>query len=197
MRISLRESWNTFTVLGEIAFMNDVEWCYSLYREILVDLSKTWKNIKRNYTSLSKFLSSKSTCTYNDFNHRNFDRISEPLKFRRYLYFRQVVRSANCPFGKISVRQNVRSAKRPFGKTSVGKMSIRSAKCLSAKCLSAKCPGTEHARLLYICWHLWFGFTAENLRIYKVLCWLKMQNFKFTFHKNKLYQLERSQQSIN
>jgi hypothetical protein len=32
---------------------------------------------------------------------------------------RQVVLSASCPFGKLSVRQNVRSAKCPFGKTSV------------------------------------------------------------------------------
>jgi hypothetical protein len=95
-------------------------YCYSLYREFSVNLSKTWKNIKWNYTSLSKFLSSKSTI--NDFNHRNFDRISELLKFRRYLYFRQNVRSSHCPFGKMSIRQNVRSAKRPFGKTSVGKM---------------------------------------------------------------------------
>jgi hypothetical protein len=55
----------------------------------------------------------------NDFNHRNFDRVSEPLKFRRYLYFRQVVRSSNCPFGKMSVRQNVCLAKRPFCKMSV------------------------------------------------------------------------------
>jgi hypothetical protein len=131
--------------------MNDVEWCYnSLYREISVNLSKTWKNIKRNYTSLSKFLSSKSTI--NDFNHRNFDRVSEPLKFRRYLYFRQNVRSSNCPFGKMSIRQTC-----PFGKTSV-KPNVRrqnvrsakclsakylSAKCLSAKCLSSKCPATK------------------------------------------------------
>jgi hypothetical protein len=51
----------TFTVFGEIAFINNVEWCYSLYREISVNLmSKTWKNTKWNYTSLSKFLSSKS-----------------------------------------------------------------------------------------------------------------------------------------
>jgi hypothetical protein len=99
---------------------------YSLYREFSVNLSKTWKNIKRNYT-LSKFLSSKSTI--NDFNHRNFDRVSEPLlKFRRYLYFWQNVRSSNCPFGKMSVRQNVR------------RQSVRSAKCLSAKRPSAKCP---------------------------------------------------------
>jgi hypothetical protein len=47
------------------------KWCYSSYREFSVNLSKTWKNIKRNYTSLSKFLSSKSTI--NDFNQRTFD----------------------------------------------------------------------------------------------------------------------------
>ena len=120
--------------------MNDVEWCYSfIYREISVNLSKTWKNIKRNYTSLSKFLSSKSTI--NDFNHRNFDRVSEPLKFRRYLYFRQVVRSSNCPFGKMSVRQNVRSAKCLSAKWLSAK--CLSAKCLSANCLSAKWPATK------------------------------------------------------
>jgi hypothetical protein len=104
------------------------EWCWMMLffiSRIFCKLVKSWKNIKRNYTQ-TKFLSSKSTI--NDFNHRNFDRVSEPLKFRRYLYFRQNVRSSNCPFGKMSVRQNVRSAKRP------------SAKCLSAKCHSAKCP---------------------------------------------------------
>jgi hypothetical protein len=41
----------------------------------------------------------------------------------------QTVRSAKCPFGKMSVRQKVRSAKRPstkcpFGKMSFGKMSF-------------------------------------------------------------------------
>jgi hypothetical protein len=45
------------------------------------------------------------------------------------LSVRQTVRSAKCPFGKMSVRQNVRSAKRPsakcpFGKMSFGKMSF-------------------------------------------------------------------------
>ena len=44
-----------------------------------------------------------------DFNRRNFDSVSEPLKFRKYLYFRQIVRSAECLFGEKSVRQNVRS----------------------------------------------------------------------------------------
>jgi hypothetical protein len=32
--------------------------------------------------------------------------------------------SASCPFGKLSVRQDVRSAKCPFGKMSFGKMSF-------------------------------------------------------------------------
>ena len=78
----------------------------------------------------------------NDFSHRNFDRVSEPLKFRRYLYFRQVVRSSNCPFGKMSVRQSaVRSAKCPFGKASV-RQNVRRQNVRSAKCLSAKCPAT-------------------------------------------------------
>jgi hypothetical protein len=86
------------------------------------NLSKTWKNIKRNILHYQSFSVIKID---NDFSHRNSDRVSEPLKFRRYLYFRQVVRSSNCPFGKMSIRQNVRSAKRPFGKTSVGKMSVR------------------------------------------------------------------------
>jgi hypothetical protein len=49
--------------------------------------------------------------------------------------------SANCPFGKMSLRQNARSEKRPFGKTPVSKMSVRQ-NVRSAKCLSAKCPGT-------------------------------------------------------
>ena len=102
--------------------------------------------ISRNFGKLDKNLKEYKTKLYftmkvsvikidNDFNHRNFDRVSEPTKFRRYFYF---VRSANCPFGKMSVQQNVRSAKRPFGKTSV-RQNVRSAKCLSAKCLSAKC----------------------------------------------------------
>ena len=92
--------------------------------------------ISRNFGKLVKNLKEYKTKLYftikvsvikidNDFSYRNFDRVSEPLKFRRYLYFRQVVRSSNCPFGKMSIRQNVRSAKRPFGKTSVGKMSVR------------------------------------------------------------------------
>ena len=51
------------------------------------------------------------------------------------LSFRQVVLSANCPFGKMSVRQNVR-------RQNVRSAKCLSAKCLSAKCLSAKCPGT-------------------------------------------------------
>ena len=34
------------------------------------------------------------------------------------------VLSANCPFGKMSVRLNVRSAKCPFGKMSFGKISF-------------------------------------------------------------------------
>jgi hypothetical protein len=92
----------------------------------------------------------------NDFNHRNFDRVSETFKVQNSedisifgkLSVRQTVRSAKCPFGKMSVRQNVRSAKRPSAKCPFGKMSVRqnvrrqnvrSAKCLSAKCLSAKC----------------------------------------------------------
>jgi hypothetical protein len=54
-----------------------------------------------------------------DFNHRNFDSVSEPLKFRKYLYFRQIVRSATCPFGEKSIRQNVRLAKCQYGKMSV------------------------------------------------------------------------------
>ena len=92
--------------------------------------------ISRNFGKLVKNLKEYKTEIYftikvsvikidNGFNHRNFDRVSEPIKFRRYLYFRQTVRSANCPFGKVSIRQNVHSAKRPFGKTSVGKMSVR------------------------------------------------------------------------
>ena len=87
--------------------------------------------LSRNFGKLVKNLKEYKTKLYftiivsvikidNDFNHRNFDRVSEPIKFRRLSLF-----SANCPFGKLSVRQNVRSAKRLFGKTSVGKMSVR------------------------------------------------------------------------
>ena len=55
--------------------------------------------------------------------------ITETLTFRRYLYFRQIVLSAKCLFGKNSFRQIVRSSKCPsancpFGKLSFGKMSF-------------------------------------------------------------------------
>jgi hypothetical protein len=87
------------------------------------NLGKLVKNLKeyktKLYTSLLKFLPSKSTMTL--ITAGNFGRVREPIKFRIYLYFRQTVRSANSPFGKMSVRQHVRSAKRP----SVGKMSVR------------------------------------------------------------------------
>jgi hypothetical protein len=89
------------------------EWCYSKYREISVNLSKTWKNVKRNLFTIKVSVIKID----NDFNHRNFYRVSEPLKFRRYLYFRQVVRSSKCPFGKMSF------GKMSFGKVSFGKMS--------------------------------------------------------------------------
>ena len=103
--------------------------------------------ISRNFGKLVKNLKEYKTKLYfaikvsvikidNDFNHRNFYHVSQTFKFRRYLYFWQVVRSSNCPFGKMSVRQNVR------------RQNVRSAKCLSAKslsakCLSAKCPVTQ------------------------------------------------------
>jgi hypothetical protein len=76
------------------------------------------------------------------FNRRNFDSVSEPLKFRKYLYFRQNVRSSKCPFDKMSVRQNVRqqnvrqqnvrSTKCPFVKKSV-RQNVRSSKSPFAK----------------------------------------------------------------
>ena len=84
---------------------------------ITQNFGKLFKNVKEYKTKLLH---------YQCFCHQNrqlmtliTDRVSEPLKFRRDLYFRQVVRSANCPFGKMSVRQNIRSPKRPFGKMSV------------------------------------------------------------------------------
>jgi hypothetical protein len=73
MRISLRESWNTFTVLGKIAVKNLKEYKTKLYFAIKVSVIKI----------------------DNDFNHRNLYRVSQTFKFRRYLYFRQVVRSSN------------------------------------------------------------------------------------------------------
>jgi hypothetical protein len=101
-----------------------------------INFSKTWKNIyKTNYFTIKVSVIKID----NDFNRRYFDRVSEPLKFRRYLYFRQTVRWAKCPFCKTSVRQNVRSAK------------CLSAKCLSAKCLSAKCPATHFQTLTWDC----------------------------------------------
>ena len=57
------------------------------------------------------------------------------------LYFRQVVRSANCPFGKMSLRQNVRPAKRPSGKTSVSKMSVRQNVFRQSVFRQNACPG--------------------------------------------------------
>jgi hypothetical protein len=79
----------------------------------LRNVGKLVKNIKRNYFTIKVSVIKID----NDFNHRNVDRVSEPLKFRRYLYFRQVVRSSKCLFGKMSVRQNVR------------RQNVRSAKC--------------------------------------------------------------------
>ena len=108
--------------------------------------------ISRNFGKLVKNLKEYKTKLYfaikvsvikidNDlFNHRNFYRVSQTFKFRRYLYFRQVVRSSNCPFGKTSVRQNVRRQNVRSAECLSAK--CLSAKCLSAKCLSAKCPAT-------------------------------------------------------
>ena len=110
------------------------------FQNHIINFSKTRKNIL-HYQSFCHQID-------NAFNHRNFDRVSESLKFRRYLYF----------------RQNVRSAKRPFGKTSVGKMSVRqnvfrqnvfrqsvrppiqstmNRDSFYVQCLSAKCPATN------------------------------------------------------
>ena len=94
------------------------------------NFGKLVNNLKQYKTKLYFAITVSVIEIDNDFNHRNQNLVSEPLKFRRYLYFRQVVRSSNCPFGKMSVRQNVRSAK------------CLSVKCLSAKCLWAKCPAT-------------------------------------------------------
>jgi hypothetical protein len=66
-----------------------------------------------------------STMTFvKDFNHRNFDSVSGRLKFRKYLYFRQIIRSAKWLSGEKSVLQNIRSAKCAFDEMSVGKMSV-------------------------------------------------------------------------
>jgi hypothetical protein len=70
--------------------------------------------ISRNFGKLVKNLKEYKTKLYftikvsvikidNDFNHRNFDRVSEPFKVQKISLF-----SANCPFGKMSDRQNVR-----------------------------------------------------------------------------------------
>ena len=92
------------------------------------NFSKLVKNVKEYKTKLYFTIKVSVIKIDNDFKYRNFDRVSESLKFRRYLYFRQVVRSSNCLFTKIFVRQNVRrqnvrSAKCSFGKMSFGKMS--------------------------------------------------------------------------
>ena len=81
-------------------------------------------NIKRNMFTISKFLSSKKlTMTFiKEFNHRNFDGVSEPQSSENISIF-----------GKLSVRQNVFSAKSPFVKMSV-RQNVRSTKCPSAKC---------------------------------------------------------------
>jgi hypothetical protein len=88
------------------------EWCWMMLFFILQIFGKLVKNLKEcktNYTSLSKFLSSKSTT--NDFNHRNFDRVSKTFKVQKISLF-----SAKCPFVKLSVRQNVHLAKCPSAK---------------------------------------------------------------------------------
>ena len=63
----------------------------------------------------------------NDFNHKNFDRVSETFKVQKISLFRQVVRWSNVHSSNVKRQtSNVRcSAKCPFGKTSVGKMSVR------------------------------------------------------------------------
>ena len=131
MRISLRESWNTFTVLGKIAVKNLKEYKTKLYFAIKVSVIKI----------------------DNDFNHRNLYRVSQTLSSEDICIFGKLsVRQTVRPFGKMSVRQNVLSAKRPFGKTSVGKMSVRQnvfrknvfrQSVFRQRCLSAKCPATS------------------------------------------------------
>ena len=106
------------------------QWCWMMLFFISQNFGKLVKNLKEYKTKIYFTIKVSVIKIDSDFNHRNFDRVSETIKFRRYLYFRQTVRSVKCPFGKMSVRQNVRSAKRPsakcpFGKTSVGKMSVR------------------------------------------------------------------------
>jgi hypothetical protein len=86
------------------------------------NFGKLVKNLKEYKTKLYLAIKVSVIKIDNDFNHRNFYHVSQTFKFRRYLYFWQVVRSSNCPFGKMSVRQNVR------------RQNVRSAKCLSAKC---------------------------------------------------------------
>ena len=113
---------------------------------ILRNFGKLFQNLKQYKTKLYFTIKVSVIKIDNDFNHRNFDRVSEHLKFRRYLYFRQIVRSAKCPFGKTSVRQNVRRQNVRSAKCLSAK--CLSAKCLSAKCLSAKCPATKIARML-------------------------------------------------
>jgi hypothetical protein len=93
--------------------------------------------ISRNFGKLVKNLKEYKTKLYftikvpvieidNDFNHRNFNRVSETFKVQDISIFgklsvRQTVRSAKCPFGKTSVRQNVR------------RQNVRSAKCPATK----------------------------------------------------------------
>ena len=46
------------------------------------------KNLKEYKTKLYFTIKVSVIKIENDFNHRNLDRGSEPIKFRRYLYFR-------------------------------------------------------------------------------------------------------------
>ena len=123
--------------------------------------------ISRNFGKLVKNLKEYKTklyFTYQSFCHqnrqRNFDRVSEPIKFKRYrdifwtLFaknrdFRQTVRTVKCPFGKMSVRQNVRSAKRPSAKCPFSKMSF--GKMFFGKVSFSKLSGHRFFLLLYFC----------------------------------------------
>jgi hypothetical protein len=72
-------------------------------------LENSWWQFDENRTDIERAVAifrktpKRASC---NLNHRNFDRVSEPLKFRRDLYFRQIRQNVRS-FCKTSVRQNV------------------------------------------------------------------------------------------
>ena len=87
---------HSHAVFEEIAFINDVKMMLFF---ISRNFCKLVKNLKEYKTKLYFTIIVSVIRIDNDFNHRNFDRVSEPIKFRRLSLF-----STNCPFGKLSVR---------------------------------------------------------------------------------------------